>query len=568
MWDLSCPDWEARIREGRSLMPDLPLFAEDARRAVAIFNKLHIPDVEGTPALADAAGDWFREIVGALFGSLDPASGQRKIRELLLVVPKKNSKTTGAAGLMLTALLLNKRPRAEFILTGPTQEVSDLAFSQVQGMIECDPDGFLQKRMHVQFHVKTITDRRTKARLKIKTFDASVATGPKPAGILVDELHETAKISHAASIIGQLRGGMISQPEAFLAFITTQSDQPPVGAFRAELMQARAIRDGTLKGVPMLPIIYEFPTEMLLGGEAAPWRDPANWWMVTPNRGRSVSIDRLTSDFTAAQAKGDAEIRRWASQHLNIEIGLALQSDAWAGAAFWERQAEPDLTLEALLDRSEVAVVGIDGGGLDDLLGLAVLGRDRDTRRWLHWSHTWAHRVVLERRKSEAARLQDFEAAGELTIVDEMGADVAGLADIVEQTAASGLLPEKNAIGVDPVGITDMIDALEERGIRNEPDKAPLIIGVPQGWKLNNAINTTGRRLVAGTLVHAGQAITNWAAGNCKAEARGSAITINKQTSGAAKIDPMIALFNAVALMSMNPVASAAVIERAEEVII
>src|SRR6266568_2279038 len=219
-WDLSRPDWEARLRTGRSLMPDLPLFEAAAQRAVAVFNKLRIPDVVGMPALRDAAGDWFREIVAALFGSLDPVSGERMIREVFALVPKKNAKTTGSAGLMLTALLLNERPRAELVLTGPTQEVSDLAFSQVEGMILADPEGFLQKRMHVQRHLKTVTDRKTQAKLRIKTFDSSVATGPKPVAILIDELHETAKMSNAASIIGQLRGGMVSQPEAFLMFIT------------------------------------------------------------------------------------------------------------------------------------------------------------------------------------------------------------------------------------------------------------------------------------------------------------------------------------------------------------
>ena len=56
--------------------------------------------------------------------------------------------------------------------------------------------------------------------------------------------------------------------------------------------------------------------------------------------------------------------------------------------------------------------IGIDGGGLDDLFGLAVLGRDLNTQRWLLWSHAWCHVGVLERRKLIAPRLPDFAAAG------------------------------------------------------------------------------------------------------------------------------------------------------------
>ena len=54
-WSLAVPDWRERIRAGRSLLPDLPhLNRAQANRAIAIFNKLRLPDVIGTPALAEA----------------------------------------------------------------------------------------------------------------------------------------------------------------------------------------------------------------------------------------------------------------------------------------------------------------------------------------------------------------------------------------------------------------------------------------------------------------------------------------------------------------------------------
>jgi phage terminase large subunit-like protein len=71
-WVFACPDWETRIRNGRSLIPDLPLNQREARRAVGIYNKLRIPDVAGTPSFGEAGADWFREIIAAIFGSYDP----------------------------------------------------------------------------------------------------------------------------------------------------------------------------------------------------------------------------------------------------------------------------------------------------------------------------------------------------------------------------------------------------------------------------------------------------------------------------------------------------------------
>jgi phage terminase large subunit-like protein len=102
-WDLSCPDWESRMRTGQSLVPALPLDNEAAERAVRIFNRLRLADVPGNPRMAEAAGDWFRDIVRALFGSWDAETQERHIREVFALVPKKNSKTSYGALLMLSA---------------------------------------------------------------------------------------------------------------------------------------------------------------------------------------------------------------------------------------------------------------------------------------------------------------------------------------------------------------------------------------------------------------------------------------------------------------------------------
>jgi phage terminase large subunit-like protein len=44
-----------------------------------------------------------------------------------------------------------------------------------------------------------------------------------------------------------------------------------------------------------------------------------------------------------------------------------------------------------------------------------------------------------------------------------------------------------------------------------------------------------------------------WCVGNAKVEPRGNAISITKQASGTGKIDPLMATFDAVALMAMGP---------------
>jgi len=545
-WSLACPDWVERLQSGRSLVPDLPLDLDEGNRAVGIFNRLRLPDVPGQPTMATAAGEWFRDIVRSAFGSLDKETNARRVAEIFALVPKKNSKTTGGAGIMLTAMLMNERPNAEMLFVGPTQEIAALAFQQAAGMIEADD--YLAKRFHVQEHLKTITDRRNDTKLKVKTFDMRVMTGVKPVVVLVDELHIMSSSSFASRVIGQIRGGLLANPESLLIFITTQSDQPPVGVFKAELQFARGVRDGRITDqVRMLPILYEFPEAMQIAADK-PWMDPANWPMVMPNLGLSISIDRLIADFAGAKEKGEEEIRRWASQHLNVEIGMALHSDRWAGADYWLGAADETITLDTIIERCDVAVVGVDGGGLDDLLGLGVLGRCKTTRDWLLWNRAWAQTDVLERRKDIAETLRDFEADGDLVICEDPTQDIREVADIVERLNAAGLLPEADAVGFDAQGVAAMVDEIASRGI-----SAEQMIAVPQGYRLSGAIWGSERKLKDGTLWHAGQGLMTFCVGNAKAEQRGNAVLITKQTAGKAKIDPLIASFNGFVLMSRNP---------------
>jgi hypothetical protein len=138
-WNLACPDWEKRLKAGRSLVPDLAAEPGRGRSGGARVQQAAPGGRAGHADAGGGRGDWFRDIVRALFGSLDPVTKAAAIRELFLLVPKKNSKTTNGALLMLTALLLNERPRAPFIMTAPVQDVADLAFNAAAGAIAAGP---------------------------------------------------------------------------------------------------------------------------------------------------------------------------------------------------------------------------------------------------------------------------------------------------------------------------------------------------------------------------------------------------------------------------------------------
>lgn len=543
-WTTACPDWRDRIVKKESLIPCAPLFPEESTASMDVFDALRIVDAPGQPTMGEAARPWVRDFAASIFGALNPETGRREIREFFLLISKKNGKSTDAAAIMLTELIRNERRSAEFLILAPTIEVANNSYGPARDMVKADP--ILRDLLHTRDHLRTIEHRETGATLKVVAADSNTVSGKKATGVLIDELWLLGKNSRADAMLREATGGQVSRPEGFTIYLTTQADEAPAGVFKSKLQYFRDVRDGKVKDRKSLGVLYEFPETMV---ERREFLKPANFYVTNPNLGLSVDQEWLEDEYRKIANADDGSRQVFFAKHLNVEIGLALSNDAWAGARHWEDATDPELvSLDALLARSEVAVVGIDGGGLDDLLGLAVIGRDKVTRDWLVWSRAWAHADVLDRRKEIAPTLRDFAKAGEMVICDMPTQDVIDVADIVEQVKDSGLLPDIAGVGVDAAGITAIVDELAARGIGGEQ-----VVAVQQGYKLNGAILGSERKLKDGTLWHAGQALMAWCVGNAKVEMRGSAVLITKQAAGRAKIDPLAAMFNAIMLMARNP---------------
>jgi phage terminase large subunit-like protein len=550
MWDTSCPDWEQRILTGQSLVPELSLFPDEAAKALRVFKRLRLPDVIGTPALGDVCGEWFYPIVAALFGSYDPRTNIRHIQEIFQLIPKGNSKSSNGGAVMLTAIILNRRPEAEFLFIAPTMEIASIAYKQAKGTIKLDED--LAKLFQVQDHIRKITHRQSGATLQIKAADTEVITGSKAVGTMIDETHVFAKKSNAKDVFIELRGALTKRSDGFLFQTTTQSKQPPSGVFASELEMARKVRDGKIK-MPMLPVLYELPDRLAKNDG---WKNRKYWPMVNPNLGRSTSEEFLAREVLRAEEEGQSSLALIASQHFNVQIGISLRSDGWAGAEVWERGIERGLSLDKILARSEVVTIGVDGGGLDDLLGVGLIGREKGTKRWLGWAHALISDIGIERRKANAAHYDRFEREGSLTKFAYTRPDTHAIAqplniqyvvDLVEKVQRLGLLAQ---VGVDAAGIGAIVDALGEIGVTQDAAK---LDAVRQGIALMGAVKSIEIKLADYSFRHDGGEMMKWCVGNIKVVPTPTAMRIARDESGYGKVDPFMALANAAHLMCLNP---------------
>lgn len=557
-WSTACLDWRDRIVARESLVPCPPLFADKAAEALGVFKSLQVTDLPKKangehPTLGDVCEQFVFDLVGAIFGAEDPESGERLIKEFMLLISKKNGKSMIAAGIMVTALIVNWRPNSILQILAPTIEVANNSFEPAMGMVRADAE--LSTVLKVVEHQRQIKHLVNGAVLKVIAADSDTVAGGKAAMTLIEELWLFGKKPKAAAMLREALGGGSARPEGFTLYITTHSDEPPAGVFKTKLAYFRDVRDGLIDDPSSLAMLYEWPEELI---EEEAYLDPDFFYVTNPHMGRSVTIAWLKAELAKEQIGEGEGLQIFLAKHLNVEIGLRLRRDRWSAADLWEDAADPTLTLDTLLQRCEVAIVGIDGGGRDDLFGLAVVGREKDTGLWLAWSHAWAQRVALERRKSIATVLLGFEADGDLTFTDTGTELVRGVAAIAKRVHASGKMPAEWGIAVDAWGMGPMVDALVEAGFDPGDEsmkRAGHLAAYRQGVGLSSAIYTAEFKLGDKQLLHDGSNMMAWCVGNALVQLRGSALYVSKEASGAGKIDPLVAMLNAVKRMEDGPVA-------------
>lgn len=558
-WSTNCRDWRRRIVARETLTPCPPLYPDQAKESLeGYFDHLPMVDLGSIgfdelgdpmyPSFGDVSPPWVREFVGAVFGCYcdeegNPLRGRRLMKEFFLLISKKNGKSTVASGIMLTALLQNWRDEAEFIILSPTKEIADNSFKPMAAAIAASRE--LSAILKVQTHIRTITHLGTNATIKVVAADSATVSGKKAVGVLIDELHEFGKIANASQIFTEATGGLMSRPEGFIIYLTTQSSEPPAGVFKEKLEYARKVRDGEVEDPQFYPIIYEFP-EAYLQKDTKLFLKPENFYITNPSLGYSVDEETLIRTVRQAEQTSQKDLQDKLAKHLNIEVGMNLRDDAWPGARIWLDVEKGPKGLDELLAVSEVVVMGVDGGGLDDLFGLAVMGRHRISKKWLSWEHAYVHESVKELRKDITPRLEDFEKDGDLTFVEAYGQDTALIVAVAKKLQKSGLL---HGIGFDPNALGGLLTELEtEAKIREEQ-----FLRCATGWRLAAAILTAERKLAEGVIIHSQRALTTWCVSNAKCETKGNAVVITKQISGKAKIDPLMAFFNCVEVMATNP---------------
>lgn len=287
-------------------------FDEKAAQEVIDFiqsNCRHVVEFEGLIKLED----WQKAFFANLFGWKRP-DGTRRYRETLLMVPRKNSKTTMAAMAILFVLYCDGVRGSQIYTAASEAEQSRICFSIVRGMIEEDPD--LIK--HAELYLRHLFVGG--ACYRSLNSAAGSKHGYSAHVVHIDELH-----AHKTSdLVDALTMSQGSRTKPLIIHTTTSDFQRPDSPCNKKHDYASKVRDGIIDDAAFLPVIYEATLE-------DDWTDEKLWRRTNPNLEVSITLEYLRRAFKQAQAEPSEEnkFKRW---YLNIRTEQEtrlIPMDAW-----------------------------------------------------------------------------------------------------------------------------------------------------------------------------------------------------------------------------------------------
>lgn len=214
---------------------------------------------------------WQERIVRRIYGPRN-ANGTRKVKTVVLLLPRGNRKTSLAGALsLLHTIGPERRPGGEAIFAASDRQQAGLGFREAAGIIRCDTRLIAATRIYDAHNsVKKIEFRRDASFLEAISGEGAPAHGRTPAFVFVDELH----IWKSAELWKALTSALPKTQNSLMIVATTAGRGQEDIAFEI-VDRARKVASGEIDDPTLLPIIFETPPD-------ADWTDETLWYRANP----------------------------------------------------------------------------------------------------------------------------------------------------------------------------------------------------------------------------------------------------------------------------------------------
>ncbi|WP_424766495.1 terminase large subunit [Paenibacillus sp. sgz302251] len=295
---------------------------------------------------------WQQAFIAAMFGFIHKIDGTRKYREVLLVVARKNGKSTIASGIGLYMQIADGEAGAEVYAAATKKDQAKLVWLEAKRMVNKSPA--LRKR--IKPLVAELVGLTNDSTFKPLGADSETLDGLNVSGALMDEIHAWKD----KNLYDVIVDGTSSRENPLIVMITTAGTVREA-VYDQKYNEAKdkieRLDNPYMEGDPdpyerFLPIIYELDNRK-------EWVDPACWRKANPGLGTIKQADQLATKVAKAKAN-PMLVKNLLTKDFNIP---ETSDEAWL--TFEEAYNDAKFDIEDL--RGTYAIGGSDLSSTTDL---------------------------------------------------------------------------------------------------------------------------------------------------------------------------------------------------------
>ena len=292
---------------------------------------------------------WQVWVLAGIFGFVDPATRLRKVTEALLLIPRKNGKSTFAAGIGLYMGFLDNEAGAEIWVGANSKDQADACFEPCRQMVLRSP--LLAEAAGIDVNAKSILQPGTGS--FIKSMIAKPGDGSNPHCAILDEAHE----NDSSEQYDTMKTGMGARTQPLLLTITTAGFNL-AGPCRQRQINAEQVLAGSVKNASLFTAIFTIDAD-------DDWTNFEVWKKANPNYGVAIQEKYLRQQYEDALNK-PADKASLLTKHLNVWEN---STSGWIGQLDWNA-CKSDRSLDSLIGNP--AYLGFDVSTQTDITALLL----------------------------------------------------------------------------------------------------------------------------------------------------------------------------------------------------
>ena len=312
---------------------------------------------------------WEKALISCIFGIMNPKTGQRQFREVLLLIGRKNGKSILASAIANYVFRHDGGYGARVYNVAPKLEQADIIYGNAWAITQLDPDQVERKERieakRKESHSKVEDDPEiikkrasdlfypaTNSTMKKIAFSAKKADGFNPSLAICDEI-AAWEGDKGLKQYEVMKSGQGARPDGLLLSCTT-SGYVNDSIFDELTKRSTRFLLGESKETRLLPFMYMID-------DIDKWNDINELRKSNPNLGVSISVDYLLEEIAVAEGSLSKKAE-FIVKYCNIKQNSSL---AWLPAQVVDRAGGKALRLEDFRDC--YAVAGVDLSQTTDL---------------------------------------------------------------------------------------------------------------------------------------------------------------------------------------------------------